>query len=79
MAMTQKEFWIQAYLNLLTTHGPRDAVAFADEALDICDERWKTPVVEGTVQLLADVPVGRPDYSRPSKTAPGRNTARSES
>lgn len=64
MEITYKEFWIQAYLALLQHQDPEKARDSADKALVICDERWKTPVIEGTVRLVANKPVGAPDYSR---------------
>lgn len=50
---------------------PKVAEALADEALANCDERWKTPVVQGSARLVADAPVGEVDTNRPSKVFRG--------
>jgi hypothetical protein len=64
MAMTRKEFWIQAYIACLSEHGTNTALTIADAALKACEERWKTPVVEGVIRLYGEMPVGEPDFNR---------------
>ena len=67
MEMTYKQFWIKAYLALLQNNEPEVAVLKADTALLLCNDRWKSPVVEGSVRLVADKLVATADFSLPSK------------
>lgn len=65
--MTQKEFWVQAYLALLQRYDPEQAIAEADKALAVADERWKDPVMEGIARPVGDKPFGEVDYRRQAK------------
>lgn len=58
--MSQKEFWISAYLAALHRVGPAEAVAQADQALELSNQRWchdSVPPISAC-QYLHNYPVG---------------------
>lgn len=54
----RKEFWLQAFSAALHRVGAAEAVLEADEALRLCDERWRNPAIVGSVNYEHDYPVG---------------------
>jgi len=56
--LTKKQFWVAAYLAALHRVGADDALAEADKALSLCDERWRNPEYIGHWQYKHDFPVG---------------------
>lgn len=66
LSISQKDFWIQAYLAALHRVGPRDAIADADAALALCNERWDQRNIRPVVscQFPHNYPIGAFPVSR---------------
>jgi hypothetical protein len=56
--LTKKQFWTEAYLAALHRLSAKDALQEANDALEICDERWKNPESVGHWQWKHDFPIG---------------------
>ena len=59
-APSQRKFWFSAYLASLHHLPPAQALAAADEALAMADERWRVKHFVTTCAERADYPVGHP-------------------
>ena len=58
-AMTsRRELWFAAYVAALHRVPPPDALAAADEALDLADSRWRAGHFVTTYKNRYDYPVG---------------------
>lgn len=56
--LSKKQFWIAAYLSCLSRLSPKDAEKEANEALDICDKKWKSPEIVGSWNFKHNYPLG---------------------
>jgi len=63
---TRKAFWLQAFTAALHRVQPSQAVVEADEALRLCDDRWKTAPLVGSCNYEHDYPVGHRFANRPA-------------
>jgi len=54
----QKEFWLTCFSAALHRLPAAQALAEADEALRLCDERWKNPPHVGSITFEHAYPVG---------------------
>lgn len=63
---TKKQLWIAAFTSLLCRLSPDDAAKEADRAMDICDERWRSPEWVWTWQYKHNYPVGAVYRSNPA-------------
>ena len=55
---TKKQVWFAALTALLGHLLPDEAVAAADRALELCDERWREPEFVADWKYKHDFPVG---------------------
>ncbi len=55
---TKKQLWLTAFTSLLARLSPKEAAQEADQALQICDERWKEPQWAWSWQYKHAYPVG---------------------
>jgi hypothetical protein len=55
---TKKQLWLAAFTSLLCHMNPGEAIIAADEALELCDERWKDPEWVTTWQYKHNYAVG---------------------
>jgi hypothetical protein len=56
--ITKKQFWTEAYLAALHRVPPTEALAEADEALRLCDNRWRDPPYIAHWKYNHDFPLG---------------------
>lgn len=56
--MSRRELWFAAYVAALHRVPPSDALAAADEALDLSDSRWRAGHFVTTYKDRYDYPVG---------------------
>jgi len=56
--LTKKQLWLAAFTSLLCHMQPKEAVSAADEALELCDQRWQDPKWVETWQYSHNYPVG---------------------
>ncbi|HWG87107.1 MAG TPA: hypothetical protein VN679_04935 [Candidatus Acidoferrales bacterium] len=64
--ITKKHFWLAAYVAALHRKSPTEAITEADEALRLCDERWREPEFVGHWKFKHDFPLGW-DFDRLEK------------
>lgn len=59
--MSQKEFWIKAYLASLHRLDQQEACEEADRALATCNQRWSQALLEPSWQFPHNFPLGASD------------------
>jgi len=56
--ISQREFWVAAYLTALARVPPSQPLAEADEALRICNDRWSAEVRRPSLGVPSTRPLG---------------------
>lgn len=56
--ITKKEFWVAAYLAALHRVSANEALAEADQALSVAEQRWQDPEYVGHWKYKHDFPLG---------------------
>lgn len=63
---TIKQVWLNAFTSLLSRLSPEEAMKEADRALELCNQRWKSPAWVWGWQYKHNYPVGAEFVHDPS-------------